>query len=157
MAITPPVTDQEISSSGWGIPITNEVNRMTPLVTTALSKPPGRIWKNSMGAADGASGFVTVPGSTTLPGESTARKWLIIASLHVDGAQTGVPKVGYTYLYINGSGVDQYAVYVAAANQTFECTWMVSTPTAIASMKLDISNFKTATTGSFLALIDGGP
>lgn len=32
MAITVPVTDTEIRTSEWGIPITNEVNRMTPLV-----------------------------------------------------------------------------------------------------------------------------
>lgn len=32
MAITPPVAGQEISATAWGIPITNEVNRLTPLV-----------------------------------------------------------------------------------------------------------------------------
>jgi hypothetical protein len=32
MAINPPVAGSEINATAWGIPLTNEVNRLTPLV-----------------------------------------------------------------------------------------------------------------------------
>lgn len=57
MPIPIPVTKTRISTTNWGIPITNEVNRMTPLVLA--SNPRGQVAKKVQ-AADNAghtSGF----------------------------------------------------------------------------------------------------
>ena len=146
MAFTRPIKGQEILAEDFGQPVYD-----------LITHPPGRIWRSTLGAANGSAGFVTVPGSTSVPTETGARKWFITCSLHVDGAEPSVPKVAYTYLYINGAGIDQYAIYIAAVNLTVECSFLVTAPVAISTIRLDISNFRTSSTGSFMALIDGGP
>lgn len=146
MAFTRPVKGQDISAEDFGSPAYD-----------LLTHPPGRIWRSTLGAANGSSGFVTVPGSTSVPGETGVRKWLVSASLHVDPAEPGVPKTGYTFLYINGAGVDQYALYIPAVNVTVEQSWMLPAAVAISSVSLQISSFRTAAVGSFMTFIDGGP
>lgn len=51
MAITRPTTKTIISTTGWGIPITDEVNRMTPYV--ASTNPKGFIQKKTVGTTSG--------------------------------------------------------------------------------------------------------
>ena len=97
-----PTAGTEINVTQFGKPVADQVNANTvalnQMQTVDLAHLPGRRWFNSLGAANGGSGFVTIPGSTTIPTETGARKWIIDASLHVDGAEPSTPKVAYAYL-----------------------------------------------------------
>lgn len=47
MAITPPVAGQQISATSWGIPITDEVNRLTPLVNRQEAPYTCRVFRTA--------------------------------------------------------------------------------------------------------------
>lgn len=62
MAITVPIVGQEISASTFGIPVANEVNRLTPLVDAAKANDilVGGIWRRVAALSVPNGTYVTV-------------------------------------------------------------------------------------------------
>ena len=114
MPITPPVAGQEISATSWGIPITNEVNRMTPLLDTQNRPPCARVYRQnalSFGAGTIATitwdatdfndfgMFVSPSDKLTVPA-NMGGIWLVQAHMSFAPATSGSRAIWFT---VNGS------------------------------------------------------
>jgi hypothetical protein len=150
MAITVPVADTELTVAGWGKPVTDEVNRMTPLVSAS---PPGRIWINALNAVNATSGWTQIPGSAVKPTETGARKWIVQTFIPLDPSEPG--KMTYIQLNINGGVITQYGIYIPAGNSASMAMWAFG-PTAITSCEIIASGWKVGASGK-MVFIDGGP
>lgn len=80
MSIPIPVTKTRISTTNWGIPITNEVNRLTPLVDKQAT-----MWPQCLGHVNTTASFFNI---------DTSLKWLTPLELTVPA------RPGHVYLVI---------------------------------------------------------
>lgn len=151
MAFTRPNVGDGVSVEDFGQPAYDAI---VALQTQALALP-GRTWVRSLQPTNGTAGWTQISGSTNPPGDTVnARRWNCDVQISVDQAETGLPKIGYIQLFVNGSTLaGQFGVPVVIPNTMLRIAFNYDG--RITGSALQISGWRCNT--GFLVWNDGGP
>ena len=147
MAIARPITSTIISTVGWGIPVTDELNRLTGLADA------GRTWTFSFSAVNAGGTFVKIPGSESLPPViSPSRQYLIFLILTAAGAETS--HVFSLQWVVNGAVLSWQSPWNPGANAA--TAFFVGNPvSSLTTSEFRLQSLNLA--GGTYTWLDGGP